>query len=89
MERAAALALGDTIQVADLPEKIQAFASSHVLVTGGDASELVSLEEVERRYVLRVVETVGGNRTRAAEILRVDRKTLYSKLKAYGWRGPE
>jgi DNA-binding NtrC family response regulator len=89
MERAAALALGDTIQVADLPEKIQAFASSHVLVTGGDASELVSLEEVERRYILRVIETVGGNRTRAAEILRVDRKTLYSKLKAYGWRGPD
>ena len=58
----------------------------HVLVAGLDPSELVSLEEVERRYILRVIEAVGGNRTRAAEVLGVDRKTLYTKLKSYGWR---
>jgi len=86
MERAVALAEYDEITVADLPEKVQAFEAKHVLLASDDPSELVSLEEVERRYVLRVVEAVGGNRTRAAEILKVDRKTLYTRLKAYGWR---
>ncbi len=86
MERAVALAEYDQITVADLPDKIQAFVSQHVLVAGDDPSELVSLEEVERRYILRVIDTVSGNRSRAAEILKVDRKTLYTKLKSYGWR---
>jgi len=89
MERAVALAEYDEITVVDLPEKIQAFEARHVLVASDDPSELVSLEEVERRYLLRVVEAVGGNRTRAAEILKVDRKTLYTRLKAYGWRPSE
>jgi DNA-binding NtrC family response regulator len=86
MERAIALAEYDEITVADLPEKIQAFAPSHVIVAGLDASEMVSLEEVEQRYILRVIEAVSGNRTRAAQILGVDRKTLYTKLKSYGWK---
>jgi DNA-binding NtrC family response regulator len=86
MERAVALAEYDEITVADLPEKIQAVTPSHVIVAGDDPSELATLEEVERRYILRVIESVGGNRTHAAEILGVDRKTLYTKLKAYGWR---
>jgi two-component system response regulator AtoC len=85
MERAVALAEYDEITVSDLPEKIQAFSSSDVLVAAHDPSELVSLEEVEKRYILRVIDAVGGNRTRAAEVLKVDRKTLYTKLKAYGW----
>jgi two-component system response regulator HydG len=83
IERAVALAEYDEITVADLPEKIQAFKASDILVAGHDPSELVSLEEVEKRYILRVVEAVGGNRSRAADILKVDRKTLYTKLKSY------
>ncbi|HEX6241517.1 MAG TPA: sigma-54 dependent transcriptional regulator [Polyangiales bacterium] len=83
VERAVALAEYDEVTVADLPDKIQAFKSSDILVAGHDPSELVSLEEVEKRYILRVVEAVGGNRSRAADILKVDRKTLYTKLKSY------
>ncbi|UJR83441.1 Hypothetical protein I5071_55090 [Sandaracinus amylolyticus] len=86
MERAVALAEYDDVTVADLPEKIQAFTRSHVLVAADDPNELLPLDEIERRYILRVIEAVGGNRTRAAEILKVDRKTLYTKLKSYGWR---
>ena len=41
------------------------------------------LEEVERRYILRVLEAVGGNKTLAAQILGSDRKTLYRKLERY------
>ncbi len=38
---------------------------------------LPSLEELERRYLLQVLAAVGGNRTRAAEVLKIDRRTLY------------
>ena len=40
-------------------------------------ADLPSLDELERRYLLHVLEAVGGNRTRAAEVLGIDRRTLY------------
>ena len=43
------------------------------------------LEDMERAYILRVVEECGGNQSRAAELLDIDRVTLYHKLKKYGW----
>jgi two-component system response regulator HydG len=45
-----------------------------------------TLEEVERAHILRVLEECGGNQTRAAEALDIDRVTLYNKLKKYGWK---
>jgi DNA-binding NtrC family response regulator len=44
-----------------------------------------SLDDVERVHILRVLEECGGNQTRAAEVLGVDRVTLHNKLKRYGW----
>jgi two-component system response regulator HydG len=55
-----------------------------VLLAADDPTELVPLEEIERRYILKVYEAVGGNKTLAAQILAVDRKTLYRKLEQYG-----
>ena len=46
--------------------------------------ELVSMDEVEHRYIAKVMEAVGGNKTRAAEVLGFDRKRLYRKLEKYG-----
>jgi two-component system response regulator HydG len=90
IERAIALARQETIRVEDLPEKIRRFERSHVLVTSDDASELVPLEVVERRYILRVMEAVGGNKTIAARVLGVGRKTLYRKLEQYkAGKGPQ
>jgi hypothetical protein len=43
------------------------------------------MEEVEKRYILRVLEAVGGNKTLAAQVLGLDRKTLYRKLDRYGF----
>ncbi|HEY2510463.1 MAG TPA: sigma-54 dependent transcriptional regulator [Polyangiaceae bacterium] len=80
MERAVTLARFEQIVVDDLPEKIRDYRSSHVLVAGDDPAELVPMEEVERRYVRRVLEAVGGNKTAAARILGFERKTLYRKL---------
>ncbi len=47
-----------------------------------------SLDEVEKAHILRTLETVGWNQTRAAEILNIDRVTLHHKLKRYGWSKP-
>ncbi len=44
-----------------------------------------SLEDMERAHILRVVEECGGNQSRAADILDIDRVTLHHKLKKYGW----
>ena len=42
------------------------------------------LAEIEKRHILRVLSSTGGNKTRAARILGIDTKTLYNKLKSYG-----
>ena len=42
------------------------------------------LAEIEKRHILRVLNSTEGNKTRAAKILGIDTKTLYNKLKAYG-----
>jgi two-component system, NtrC family, response regulator AtoC len=87
IERAIAVTEFERIAVDDLPEKIRRYQRSHVLVASDDPAELVPLEEVERRYILRVMEATGGNKTHAAQILGLTRKTLYRKLEEYGARG--
>jgi len=84
IEHAVALTRYEEITVEDLPEKIRAYRSSHVFVGGSDPAELIPLEEVERRYILHVVQAVGGNKTLAARVLGLDRKTLHRKLGLYG-----
>jgi two-component system, NtrC family, response regulator HydG len=44
-----------------------------------------TLEDIEKTHILRVLEECGGNQTRAAEVLDIDRVTLHNKLKKYGW----
>jgi DNA-binding NtrC family response regulator len=41
------------------------------------------MHEVEKRYILRVLEAAGGNKTAAAQILGFDRRTMYRKLERY------
>jgi two-component system response regulator HydG len=49
-------------------------------VRGSELREILTLEEVERRHVLKVLRACGGNRTDAAAILGLDRKTLARRL---------
>jgi DNA-binding NtrC family response regulator len=70
------MASGKFLDINDLPERFRG-ESSDQLITD-DA--LLPLEEVERRHVLRVLELVGGNKARAAEILGVGRATIYQLL---------
>jgi DNA-binding NtrC family response regulator len=82
MERAITLNQRGPITPADLPRKIfKPLAEvSPVAPADGIASLFVGLpsaEEVQRRYLLHVLDATGGNRKRAAEILGINRKTLY------------
>jgi two-component system response regulator AtoC len=85
LERAVALAHFEEIQVEDLPDKIRNRQTPRsTSINANELPELLTLEEVERRHVLRVLEACHGNRTDAAKILGLDRKTLYRKLLRWG-----
>jgi two-component system response regulator HydG len=80
MERAVALCRLDEITVDDLPAKIQEHQSSKIVITTESPGELITLDEMERRYVRQVLNAVGGNKTHAARILGIDRRSLYRRL---------
>lgn len=82
IERAVTLTRHDMLTAEDLPEKIRNHKGSTVFIGGDDPTDLVPLEEVERRYIAHVLQAVDHNQTQAAKLLGVDRKTLYRKLKA-------
>jgi len=84
VERAVALTRYDKIVLDDLPKKIRDYRSCEVFIGGDDPTELVSMEEIERRYILHVLNATGGNKTLASRILGLDRKTLYRKLRQGG-----
>jgi two-component system response regulator AtoC len=78
VERVVTLSTGELIKKEDLPLP---------LITS-QSSSYPSLSEItnraEREYIVRVLKLTGGNRTRAAEMLGISRKTLWEKLNAYG-----
>lgn len=82
IERAVALTQYEKLVVEDLPQKIRAYRSMDMVISS-NASDLVSMEETERRYILHVLKAVNGNKTNAARLLGFDRKTLYRKLQFY------
>ena len=87
LERAVAMADGAVLQPSDLPERIRSGGATAALIARGRERRL-SLRELEREYILEIVHQTAGNKLRAAEILRVDRKTLYRKLDEYRAEDP-
>lgn len=81
IERLLILSPGPTIDVDDLPENLS-FRKPPAAMTD---ERYLSLAEVERRHILRVLETTGGNLTAAAKRLGVDRGTLHRKMQQ--WQG--
>jgi two-component system response regulator HydG len=63
---------------------VRDYRQGSLTTAGIEPLELVALEEVERRYILRVLVAVHGNKSRAAQVLGLDRKTLYRRLERYG-----
>ncbi len=84
IERAVAVAQYAEIAVEDLPERIREYERTRLVLTTDDPADLVPMEEVERRYIRKVLAAAGGNKKEAARILGFDRTTLYRKLERYG-----
>lgn len=81
VERGTAMAQGDTIELAHLPEPMQTQGST--MVTRRADGRLPTLEEQERAYIHRVLGEANGNQTAAAQILGINRASLWRKLKAW------
>jgi len=84
MERAVALTQGECITLQDLPKHIAEAQTSSFVLPLENPLELLPMEEVEKRYILQVLQAVNGSRSQAATSLGFDRRTLYRKLKGYG-----
>ncbi len=89
MERAVALAGFDHVSAEDLPEGIRAFKADKIKLVADQSNEILTLDELERRYILRALRIVGGNRSRAAELLGLDRRTLYRRIEKYQRSSPD
>ena len=93
LERAAAISLSDTIEASQIPFLNDepsgiAVSSSAQAVASAPQSAPVTLEELEREHILRVLSQSDGNRERAAAILGISSRTLYRKLREYETLAP-
>ena len=70
----------------DLPERVRKSGAAAAFIAQSSERDL-TLREVERDYILEMLRKTGGNKTRAAELLGLDRKTLYRKLDEYRAEG--
>lgn len=90
IERAVILCETSEIDTGSLPGKMQSGESA---ISFGPEQELVqgsgTLEDVERNYLLQVLETTGWQKKRASEILGIDPSTIYRKLQRYGIEVPK
>ncbi|MSR74345.1 MAG: sigma-54-dependent Fis family transcriptional regulator [Planctomycetes bacterium] len=79
IDRAVSFARQDMLLPEDIPQEL----------SEPRASRLMSLDDLEKQHILYVLKTVQGNRQRGAEVLGIDRKTLYRKLLRYGMDRPD
>ncbi|KPK36330.1 MAG: Fis family transcriptional regulator [Nitrospira bacterium SG8_35_1] len=80
IERGVAITNSDTIETSHLPEDIR---SMHIRTYRKKEGQMATLEEQEMAYIEWVIKEVGGNRTMAAQVLGIDRVSLWRKLKKY------
>ncbi len=79
VERALTLARGEKILPDDLPQTIRGARGDRRILDEA-AERTLPLHDVEKEYILRILEKTGGNKYQAAQVLGIDRKTLYRKL---------
>ena len=86
IERAVLLGKEARIGLQDLPSSLAA-RSDGPLPLASAVAKTYTLRDLEREYIMRVMESVHGNKTEAAKTLGVDRTTLYRKLEEYKFKG--
>jgi DNA-binding NtrC family response regulator len=85
IERMAILADGERLELDDLPPVIRGAASADAILQ--KLGTELTLADVEREHILAVLHRAGGNRSRAAKVLGLPRRTLYRRLDEYGLTG--
>jgi DNA-binding NtrC family response regulator len=85
IERGVALGSGPILHVIDLPTNLQYFSSERV----PDGDEILPLEELERRAILKTLRETSGDKRAAARMLGIGKTTLYRKLKQYNVKHEE
>ena len=83
IERAATLAQNTKIMLEDLPSGIRDVQGEGQMIED-TVDRLLPLEELEQAYIRRILAKMGGNKYQAAQVLGIDRKTLYRKLGEMG-----
>lgn len=84
IEHALTMGSEDILGVQDLPASITAPERD---IVEEALIDNVPLSEVERRYILRILEKMGGHQIKTSQILGIDRRTLYRRLRQYGYGG--
>jgi DNA-binding NtrC family response regulator len=84
VEHALTMGSGEILTLEDLPASITAPERDIVEEATLDN---VPLSEVERRYILRILDKMGGHQIKTAQVLGIDRRTLYRRLRQYGYGG--
>jgi len=88
IERAVSLSHGPLVLPDDLPDTIRnagAMSCDDTVGKGSGKEEaLLTLDEVQKRHLMRVLRETGGNKARAAKILGIDRRTLYRMAERFG-----
>ena len=88
IERAVALAESGNLIPEDLPDRVRNQAGATTLIARARERRL-TLHELEREYIVEILRMSGKNKSRAAEILGVDRRTLHRKLDEYRAQDPD
>jgi DNA-binding NtrC family response regulator len=86
IERALALSKDGVVLVSDLPPEVPGIQA---VPPPGLVDDRPTLSELERRYIQLILNETGGNKKKAAEILGIDRRTLYRTLERHGIHEPE
>jgi DNA-binding NtrC family response regulator len=81
IERAVTLTMNSALLPADLPPRLQQQTAGPRLTT---APQLLTLEELEKQHIQAVLRATEGNKKRAAQILGINRRSLYRMAKRYG-----
>jgi two-component system response regulator HydG len=80
IERAVAMCGTGDIELSHLPTKVASHQPARIELTTAEPAEMITLDEMERRYVRHVLASVKGNKTHAARVLGIDRRSLYRRL---------
>ena len=84
VEHALTMGSGDVLSPEDLPASV---TTPERDIVEEATLDNVTLSEVERRYILRILDKMDGHQIKTAQILGIDRRTLYRRLRQYGYGG--